>query len=158
MVVEFHYFFDDSSPLLSIHSVGAFEGIGERVAQKHAYGSGRVPTAGEDVGLVFLQNHLLDVVEGVAVIVISQQCIEALVVVGSLAPSSGCSKVVVGQDASLWCTAELGGAEGIVGFGCLVGLTLSFESPCLIDVDRPRFNWSFLWWRNLCKSKYYWSN
>ena len=76
----------------------------------------------------------MNVVQRIAVLSVTQQGIEALVVVGSLAPALGGDEVIVGHDTSLRRLGVLGVKEGIEGLGSLLGIAHSFEGLRLVEV------------------------
>ena len=73
----------------------------EGLADLDAYGNSAVHAVCSDIGAIFGQQILLDVIERQVDVLSVQQTVEVFIVVGGLVPSSGSHKVVVSQQLSL---------------------------------------------------------
>ena len=122
LFVEFLDIADDDGLFGGIDILSTLESASKGVADEQTHGNGCVATASQEVGLILLKHHILDIVERVAALILTQKGVEALVVVGSLAPALGSDEVVVGHDTALRRFGILGGLERIEGLFSLVGL------------------------------------
>ena len=128
------YIRHDGSLLLLVELSRLLEGWLQEVADGLAHRHRRVLTTRNEVGLVLLQQEVLDIVHHRVRRPFSHEGIQTAVVVCRLVPSLGSRQVFVSRDTSLGGLAVLGGQEGVEGLGSLLLLAHALVGPCLIDI------------------------
>ena len=129
------YIRHDGGLLLLVELSCLLEGRLQKVADGLAHRHRRVLTTRNEVGLVLLQQEVLNIVHHRVRRSLSHEGIQTAVVVCRLVPSLGSHQVFVSRDASLGGLAVLCGQETLEGLGSLILVSHTLIGQCLVHVE-----------------------
>ena len=115
--------------------LGLIDGAVERLTDLHSHGDGRVFALGPNVGTIFGQQILLDIVERQGDTVLTEQMVEVAEIVSSLIVSVGGQQIVVGIKTPLTRLAIMRINGGFEVTRSLLGLSHVLQGHSTHQVD-----------------------